>query len=635
LPQSGASVELACRQIQLHARPLGSRVFGRAYALRHEELDIAAHDFEAGMYEMKKRLVVLSLLTLAVSPAEAAVPLALEAQHGMVVSSQRLASQVGAEILKAGGNAIDAAVAVGYAEAVVNPCCGNIGGGGFMVLHLAVGRDRFVNFRETAPAGATERMYLDARGDPIPGASLFGYKAVAVPGTVRGLDAALTKYGTMPRAAVMAPAIRLAREGFVLSRSDTDIIDYAAKRFRGDPVLAGIFLRQDGSNLQPGDRLVQTDLATTLDAIAKDGPDAFYRGRIPAAIEAASKVGGGILTADDFAHYEVIETPPLYCSYRGYVFALAPPPSGGGTTMCEILNILEGYDMGALGFHSAASVHVMAEAMRHAFRDRNTYLGDPHFVNNPLERLLSKTYAATIRDQILPDKAMPSEEVPLGTEPHEKTETTHYSVVDQYGNAVSVTYTINGLFGAMVMAPGTGFLLNDEMDDFTIKPGAPNLFGLVQGRANLIEPGKRPLSSMAPTLVARNGKILLVLGSPGGSRIITITLEAALNIIDYGMDPQQAVDAPRLHQQWLPDELYFEPYALSPDTERLLRAMGYKLTEQALWGATELIEIAPAVDRAGGPSSPGNDAALGRRMQPGYLYGAHDDRRPAGAAIGE
>jgi gamma-glutamyltranspeptidase/glutathione hydrolase len=584
---------------------------------------------------MKKRLVVLSLLTLVVSPAEAAAPLALEAQNGMVVSSQHLASQGGAEILKAGGNAVDAAVAVGYAEAVVNPCCGNIGGGGFMVIHLADGRDRFVNFREMAPAAATEKMYLDVRGDPIPSASLLGYKAVAVPGTVMGLDAALTKYGTMPRAVVMAPAIRLAREGFVLTRGDTGIIDYAAKRFRSDPTLAGIFLRQDGSNLQPGDRLVQTDLAMTLEAIAKDGPDAFYKGRIPAAIEAASKAGGGILTADDFARYEAIDTLPLYCTYRGYVFVSAPPPSGGGTTMCEILNILEGYDLKALGFHSATSVHVMAEAMRHAFLDRNTYLGDPNFVNNPLDRLLSKTYAAAIRDKILPDKATPSVQVRPGNEPHEKTETTHYSVVDHAGNAVSVTYTVNGPFGAMVMAPGTGFFLNDEMDDFTIKPGAPNVFGLVQGRANVIQPGKRPLSSMAPTLVTRNGKIFLVLGSPGGSRIITITLETALNIIDHGMDPQQAVDAPRFHLQGLPDELYFEPYAFSLDTERLLRAMGYKLTEQGLWGATELIEIPPDVDRAGGPSSPGNDAALGRRMRPGYLYGAHDDRRPAGAAVGE
>jgi gamma-glutamyltranspeptidase/glutathione hydrolase len=583
---------------------------------------------------MKRQWVGLILAAFA-GRAEAATPLAVEAQHGMVVSSQRLASEIGAEILKAGGNAIDAAVAVGYAEAVVNPCCGNIGGGGFMVLHLADGRDRFVNFRETAPAAATPAMYLDAAGNPVPGASRYGYKSVAVPGTVKGLDAALSEYGSLPRATVMAPAIRLARDGFVLTRGDTDILDYLARRFRSDPVVAGIFLRPDGGNLQPGDRLIQADLAATLEAIAKDGPDAFYRGRIPAAVEAASKAGGGILTSADFARYTITESAPLSCSYRGYVFVSAPPPSAGGTTLCEILNVLEGYDMKALGFHSAESIHVMTEAMRHAFLDRNTYLGDPDFVKDPLDRLLSKEYAAAIRAKILPDKSTPSAAVRPGSEPHEQTDTTHYSVVDQAGNAVSVTYTINGLFGAVVMAPGTGFLLNDEMDDFTVKRGVPNMFGLVQDRANFIEPGKRPLSSMAPTLVTKDGKTFLVLGSPGGSRIITITLETALNIIDYGMEPRQAVDAPRIHHQWLPDEIDVEPFAVSPDTEKLLQAMGYKLNEQTSWGAAELIAIGPAAGEAGGPGSSGNDSALGGKMRPGYFYGAHDDRRPAGAAVGE
>ncbi len=578
--------------------------------------------------------LMFGFAALTTQPALAASPTAIEAPHGMVVSSQHLASEIGAEILKAGGNAIDAAVAVGYAEAVVNPCCGNIGGGGFMVLHLSDGRDRFVNFREMAPGAATPTMYLDEAGNPIPGQSRYGYKSVAVPGTVMGLDHVLAEYGTMKRDAVMAPAIRLAREGFVLERGDTDIMDYLARRFKSDPVVAGIFLRPDGSALQPGDRLVQPDLAATLDAIAKNGPDAFYKGRIPEAVEAASKAGGGIIDAADFAHYKISESEPLRCTYRGYVFISTPPPSAGGTTLCEILNILEGYDMKALGFHSAESVHVMTEAMRHAFLDRNTYLGDPDFVKNPLDRLLSKDYAAAIRAQIQPDKATPSSEVRPGSEPHEQTDTTHYSVVDQAGNAVSVTYTINGLFGAVVMAPGTGFLLNDEMDDFTVKRGVPNLFGLVQDKANFIEPGKRPLSSMAPTLVTRDGKVFLVLGSPGGSRIITITLEAALNIIDYGMEPRQAVDAPRLHHQWLPDELDYEPYALSPDTAKLLTAMGYKLNEQTSWGAAELIAIGPPAEAAG-PASSGNDSALSGHMRPGMLYGAHDDRRPAGAAIGE
>ncbi|MCW3477908.1 gamma-glutamyltransferase [Limobrevibacterium gyesilva] len=578
-------------------------------------------------------LLTVALLFWSGPAARAATAPAVEAANGMVVSSQRLASEAGVEMLRQGGNAIDAAVAVGYAQAVVNPCCGNIGGGGFMVVHLADGRDRFINFREMAPAAATADMYLDAKGNVIQGASLYGWRAVGVPGTVMGLDAALTKYGTLPRETVMAPAIRLARDGFILTRGDTDILETKTQQFRRQPNVARIFLRPDGSPFQPGDRLVQSDLAATLQAIAAAGPDAFYKGRIPQAVEEAARAGGGIITAADFAAYHITETEPLTCSYRGYVFVSSPPPSSGGTTMCEILNILEGYDLRALGFRSAQSVHLMVEAMRHAYLDRNTYLGDPAFVANPLDRLLSKDYAAAIRARIGPD-ATPSKDLAPGVAPHEKTETTHYSVVDRAGNAVSVTYTINGGFGAIVIAGDTGFLLNDEMDDFTIKPGVPNLFGLVQGAANAIAPGKRPLSSMAPTLVTRDGRIFLVLGSPGGSRIITITLQAAMNIIDYGMAPQEAVNAPRLHHQWLPDEVFTEPFGLSPDTKVILQAMGYKITEQTPWGAAELIAIGPPNPAAGTAASSGNDAAVFGRMRPGLLYGANDDRRPAGAAEG-
>jgi gamma-glutamyltranspeptidase/glutathione hydrolase len=560
---------------------------------------------------------------------------AVEARNGMVVTSQYLASQVGVDILKMGGNAIDAAVAVGYAQAVVNPCCGNIGGGGFMTIHLADGRDTFINFRETAPAGATRDMYLDDKGQLIKGASLYGYRAVAVPGTVLGMDTALRKYGKLPRATVMAPAIKLAREGFVLTRADTDILDTSTAMFRRDPEAARIFLRPDGSPLQPGDRLVQPDLARTLQAIADRGPDAFYKGAVPAAVEKASTRGGGVIKSADFAAYRVTESAPLTCNYRGYVFASAPPPSSGGATLCEILNILSGYDLRAMGYGSAASVHVMAEAMRHAYMDRNTYLGDPAFVDNPLGRLLSKSYAAAIRGKIASDRATPSQQVQPGAAPHEKTETTHYSIVDKEGNAVSTTYTVNGRFGAGVIAPGTGFFLNDEMDDFTTKIGAQNLFGLVQGATNAIEPGKRPLSSMAPTLVTRNGKIYMVLGSPGGSRIITITLETAINIIDYGMAPQEAVDAPRVHHQWLPDEVYYEKYGLSPDTLNILRDMGYKMVEQTPWGAAELVLVGlPEAARAEGAASSGNDASVSGAVRPGYLYGANDERRPAGAALG-
>jgi len=570
------------------------------------------------------------LLLLGPSVQAATLP-AVEAANGMVVSAQRLASEVGVGILKQGGNAIDAAVAVGYAEAVVNPCCGNIGGGGFMVAHLADGRNVFLNFRETAPAAATPGMYLDARGNVVRGASLHGWRAVAVPGTVLGLDTALTQYGTLPRSVVMAPAIRLARRGFVLTRFDTDILRHATATFRRAPNVARIFLHADGSPLRPGDRLVQPELAATLQAIADHGPDAFYRGRIPREAETASRAGGGIITAADFAAYRVTQSAPLSCTYRGFRFLSAPPPSSGGVTLCEILHVLAGYDMRALGFHSAAAVHVMVEAMRHAYFDRNTTLGDPAFVTNPVARLLSAKHAAAIRARI-GDRATPSRTLTPGTAAHERTETTHYSVIDKAGNAVAVTYTINGYFGAGVIAGDTGFLLNDEMDDFTSKPGAANMFGLVQGEANAIAPGKRPLSSMAPTVVLRHGQVFLVLGSPGGARIITITLETALNILDYGMAPQQAVDAPRFHHQWLPDEIFAEPYALSPDTQALLRAMGYRIVEQAPWGAVALIEVGPPHATGEGAAASGSDAA--GALRPGFYYGANDARRPAGAAIG-
>jgi len=574
-----------------------------------------------------------SVLLLLAHTVQAATLPAVEAANGMVVSAHRLASEAGIAILQQGGNAIDAAVAVGYAEAVVNPCCGNIGGGGFMVAHLADGRNVFVNFRETAPAAATPGMYLDPQGNVVPGASLHGWRAVAVPGTVLGLDTALTQYGSLPRSVVMAPAIRLAREGFVLTRFDTDIMQHATALFHKEQSVARIFLHADGSALQPGERLVQPDLGATLQAIAADGPDAFYRGRIPQAVEAAARSGGGIITAADFAAYRITQSAPLSCTYRGFLFLAAPPPSSGGVTMCEILQILEGYDMRALGFHSARAVHVMTEAMRHAYFDRNTDLGDPAFITNPLERLLSPEHIAAIRAQI-GDRATPSRTLTPDVTPREHAETTHFSVLDKAGNAVAVTYTINGGFGAGVIAGDTGFLLNDEMDDFTIKPGAANHYGLVQGEANAIAPGKRPLSSMAPTLVLRDGHVFLVLGSPGGARIITITLEAALNILDYNMAPQEAVDAPRLHHQWLPDEIFAEPFALSPDTQALLQAMGYRITEQTPWGATELIEVAPPQVAGEHAASSGNDAAASGTLRPGWYYGANDARRPAGAAIG-
>ncbi|MCJ2061111.1 gamma-glutamyltransferase [Methylobacterium sp. J-048] len=584
------------------------------------------------------RALLLGLLVSLGGPgAQAASGPAVEAETGMVVSSQRLASQVGADILKAGGNAIDAAVAVAYAEAVVNPCCGNIGGGGFLVLHRADGKSRFVNFREKAPGAASRDMYLDADGTVVKGASLRGWKAAGVPGTVLGLNTALAEYGTLPLARVMAPAIALARDGFVLTRGDTDILESGTKLFAGQANVAQVFLRPDGSPWRPGDRMVQAGLARTLQAIAEGGSDAFYKGAIPRQVEAASRAGGGLLTASDFAAYTVTESEPLTCRYRGATILSAPPPSSGGTTLCEILSILDGYDLRAAGFNSARTVHLMVEAMRRAYADRNILLGDPDFGANPVAQLLSRAYAEQQRATIRPDRATPSAEIRPAPEnlPQEKPETTHISVMDKAGNAVSLTYTINGYFGAGVMAGDTGFFLNDEMDDFTVKPGVPNLFGLVQGARNAIAPGKRPLSSMAPTLVLRDGKVALVAGSPGGSRIITINAQTLINMLDFGMEPQEAVDAPRIHHQWLPDTVYAEPFALSADTQAILRGMGHTIVEQKPWGAQELIAVRAAVPDAADAASSGNDATRTERMRPGLLYGANDNRRPAGAAVGE
>jgi gamma-glutamyltranspeptidase / glutathione hydrolase len=555
------------------------------------------------------------------------------AANGMVVAEQRLAAEIGVDILKAGGNAVDAAVAVGYALAVVHPCCGNLGGGGFMTIHLADGRDSFLDFREKAPLAASETMYLDARGELVPGRSTRGYLAVGVPGSPLGLDTALRRYGTMARAEIMAPAIRLARDGFVLAQGDVDILDTGARAFAEEPNVAAIFLK-DGKPYRAGDRLVQPLLAATLETLAQEGPDAFYRGRLGAALVEASRARGGILAEADLAQYTVEETAPVRCAYRGITIVSAPPPSSGGTTLCEILNILQGYDMRELGFHSARGIHLMVEAMRHAFVDRNAYLGDPAFVANPLEQLLSESHAAAIRASIDDFRATPSSAVAAGTPPHEGANTTHFSVVDKAGNAVAVTYTLNSYFGAKVIAGDTGFFLNDEMDDFTAKPGVANALGLVQGAANAIKPGKRPLSSMSPTIALRDGKVFMALGSPGGGRIITIVVETISNVVDHGMTVSEAVNAPRIHHQWLPDVIHVEPFALSPDTARLLAAMGHKIVEQAPWGAAEAILVGPR--SAGGTAAEIaiDDSTHGGGVKPGMLYGANDARRPAGAAIG-
>ncbi len=551
----------------------------------------------------------------------------MESTTGMVVSAQHLASEVGAGILRNGGNAVDAAVAVGYALAVTHPCCGNLGGGGFMIIHLAGGKDTFINFREKAPQGAKWNMFLDAAGKAVAEKSLNGFLAAGVPGTVLGLETAREEYGTLPRAALLAPAIRLAEEGFVLTRGDVDVLEVGTDEFRSQPNVASVFLNH-GDPFKPGDRLAQPELAATLRAISEGGARAFYHGAIGAAVAEASKAHGGLLTAADFAAYTVTESAPVTCAYRGYTIMSAPPPSSGGVTLCEMLRILEPYPLHRLGFHSSRSVHYLTEAMRYAFRDRNRYLGDPAFTDNPTDRLISDAHAAAIRSHIAARHATPSaildgEKGP----PAERAMTTHYSIVDAAGNAVSVTYTINDDFGAKVIAGSTGFFLNDEMDDFTAKPGAANLFGLVQGKANAIAPGKRPLSSMTPTIVLKDGKPVLVVGTPGGSRIITTVLEILVNVIDHGMSLQEAIDAPRIHHQWLPDTLAAEPFALSADTIAALVHMGYRVVPLDVWGAgnaAEGVGVAPA------------DPALARSLgfpRPGVLYGASDSRAPAGAAV--
>lgn len=560
-----------------------------------------------------KALFAAALFGTVIIPAAAVAASApVEGEHGMVVAAQHEASEVGLRILAAGGNAVDAAVAVGYALAVVDPCCGNIGGGGFMLVHRADDREIVIDFREAAPGAANRDMFLDATGTVARDASLFGYRAAGVPGTVMGLDRALTRYGRLDREAVMAPAIALARDGFVLGPEDAAIIAAKAGRLATDPAAAAIFLRPDGTPYQTGDRLIQSDLAKTLSLIAAQGPEAFYRGPVAAAVGRAAAAQDGLLTATDFAAYTAPEVAPVRCRYRNRLVLSAPLPSAGGTILCEMLGVLSGWDLAAAGYHTAASLHLMSEVMRHAYIDRNTTLGDPAFVSDPSARLLSSGHAAAIRAAIDPEKATPSAELGPGTPPHEQPETTHFSVADAEGNAVALTYTLNGSFGSAVVAPGTGFLLNNEMDDFTVKPGAPNMFGLVQGAANAIAPGKRPLSSMTPTIVEEDGHPALVLGSPGGPRIITAVLETIVDIVDFGRSPQEAVAAPRFHHQWLPDTLFVERGGFPPETLTALAARGYHIAERQPWGAVELIAIGP-----------------GHRV-----LGVNDPRRPAGSAAG-
>ena len=567
------------------------------------------------------KLTLVAAASLACSWAGAASVAPVAAENGMVVTAQHLASKVGIDILRQGGNAIDAAVAVGYALAVVYPAAGNLGGGGFMTIQLADGRKTFLDFREKAPLAATANMYLDADGNVIKGLSTTGHLAVGVPGTVSGMEVALSKYGTMKRQAIIAPSIELADKGFALQQGDVDMLRTATPAFQKDAASGSIFLNK-GEPFAVGQSLVQKDLANTLRAISDKGVDGFYKGAVANAIVSASEAGKGLIRQADLDQYTTREMAPIECDYRGYRVVSAPPPSSGGVVICEILNVLEGYPMKELGYRSAQAVHYQIEAMRHAYVDRNSYLGDPDFVKNPIPRLLDKNYAAKIRAAINPSKAGVSKDIKPGVEPHEGSNTTHYSIVDKAGNAVSVTYTLNDWFGAKVTVPGTGVLLNNEMDDFTVKIGVPNLYGLVQGEANAIAPGKRPLSSMSPTIVSNaDGKPVMVVGTPGGSRIITAVLHSIVNVIDYGMNVQEAVDAPRFHQQWLPDLTNVEAFALSPDTTKILTDMGHKL------GAPQPANHMAAI-LVGAPSLNGKPVGNNR------FYGANDPRRNTGLALG-
>jgi len=515
------------------------------------------------------------------------------AKQGMVASVDETATRVGVDILKQGGNAVDAAVAVGYALAVTHPQAGNLGGGGFMLIRSKEGNVTAIDFREMAPAGATRDMFLDEQGNPDSKKSLTSHLASGTPGTVAGFSLALEKYGTLPLNKVVQPAIKLAKQGFVVNDALAgDLKTYGSEVLPNHETSKAIFWK-DGEPLKKGDKLVQSNLGKSLEMIAEKGPDAFYKGVIAEQIAQQMSKNGGLITKEDLANYKAVERTPISGSYRGYEVYSMPPPSSGGIHIVEILNILENFDLAKYGFGSADAMQVMTEAEKYAYADRSEYLGDPDFVKVPWQALTNKEYAKSIAAQIDVNKARPSSQIRPGKlEPYESNQTTHYSVVDKDGNAVAVTYTLNTVFGTGIVAGNTGILLNNEMDDFSAKPGVPNVYGLVGGDANAIGPGKRPLSSMSPTIVLKDGKTWLVTGSPGGSRIITTVLQMVVNSIDFGMNVAEATNAPRFHHQWLPDELRVEK-GFSPDTLKLLEQKGQKVTVKEAMGSTQSIMVGP------------------------------------------
>jgi|HigsolmetaAR201D_1030396.scaffolds.fasta_scaffold09112_2 gamma-glutamyltranspeptidase len=550
--------------------------------------------------------VLAALLALFV-PVSVVARQPIRERKAMVVAQEPLATDVGVAVLKAGGNAVDAAVAVAFALAVTHPSAGNLGGGGFLLLRKADGTATFIDFRERAPESASRDMYLDREGN-LTRDSVVGWRAAGVPGTVRGLEYAHRKYGRRKWAELLAPAIQLARDGFPVSYALASSLRSSGDLLEQFPESKRIFLK-GGAYFEPGDRLVQPELARTLQRIAKAGARDFYEGETARLLAAAMKEHGGLITLEDLKHYTVAERKPLTGRYKGYDIIAAPPPSSGGIGILQMLGMLEdsGYEKHGAG--SAAAIHYVAEAMRRYYADRSQYLADPDFFRVPVSGLLSRDYIAKLRGTIDPQRATPSEQVRPGNPgAYESAATTHFSIVDPEGNAVALTYTINGSYGSGVTVPGLGFLLNNEMDDFAAKPGTPNMFGLVQGEANAIQPRKRPLSSMTPTIVLRDGKLFMVLGAPGGSRIITGVLQVMLNVIDFGMNIQEAVDQPRFHHQWMPDTLSLER-GFSPDTMALLKERGHTIGKISNVALVEAILI-----------------------QDGWLQGASDGRASGKAA---
>lgn len=529
---------------------------------------------------------------------------------GMAVSQEVHATQVGRQVLKDGGNAIDAAVAMGFALAVTLPKAGNLGGGGFMVIHLANGESKAINFREMAPAKAHRDMYLDQDGKVDKTLSRAHRLSSGVPGTPLGLDYALKKYGTRSLKAMVEPAIRLAAKGFEVSDGLHYDLSRSYKRLHTAPATAKIFFNEKDEAWPVGSTLVQKDLAWSLEQIAEHGVDAFYKGEIAKRIVADMAANGGLITMEDMANYKIAEMEPIKGTYRGFEVISMPPPSSGGVHIIQMLNILEGFDLEKAGSNSAQTLQWMTEAMRLAYADRSKFLGDPDFVKVPVKALTSKDYAALLRKGIGPEARDSKQIAPGNVAPYESEETTHYSVMDRWGNAVSVTYTLNFSFGNGIVADGTGILLNNEMDDFSAKPGVPNAYGLLGGEANAIEAGKRPLSSMTPTLLLKDGKPYLVTGSPGGSRIITTVLQIILNLVDHNQNVAVATASPRMHHQWFPDKIYLEQ-GFSADTMAILKARGYTVETGRAMGSTQSIV-----------------------WKDGLFYGAADSRRPGAIALG-